>query len=703
MNASPICKRLLLAITIFVVGCGLVDQSATKKPSNSGLIATPVTYYSTSRARYLGAKYKENLDRLVERIVRNTKTANLQFANNIASVGGIGFFTHSATKTADERYLEVVLAAPETFETKGAHSDKVNRLFNLYGADLLTILSSDNDIFQDKELTGYGLNLSWRNVIADPAGNRVTLERAIVYLSKEKTRSFLRREINQNGLLADATIFAVEEDGPLNLISYREPEVRQEFRSAIREDDISPATAATKPGQSPITVKTDSPDQGKKDALPVREPVAKVAPPKTPLVVAQKPRPLPLVAPAIPETPVKPAPPAPVIAAPVEAPAVEAVPAEFAKLAASEPVTIPEPETNEVTPVVKPIAKSPEPARAGSDASKPVIAPKIPPRAPVEVAQPKVAATPPRAEPEAPPAIQSMPVEIVTSAQVVSAPKPSPLALKPLLAPPPVATNTPAPEPPIVEKSAQPTPTAQAAIKPAEIVSEPVKPVTLAQPQPPADPPLPAAAPTVATSAPLVIEAPSRPLVAAPPSPKAKAETKPLEIASAPPVVVKPVSPQLPADSPLSAPAPIVTKGAPPAVIETAPLPTVAGPTPEVEKGPARAPAEQLASLVKSPEVAPAKPAIARAAPKALEGFIIQLAFSDRDRAQRWAEAMEKKGFAVSVTQAGAEGALRVRLGNFVLRDDAERQLKAIKQEGLNGIILNLPQAFRPEARTSIP
>ena len=74
MNASRICKRLLLTITLFLVGCGLLDQSATKKPSNSGLIATPVTYYSTSRARYLGAKYKENLDRLVERIVRNTKT-----------------------------------------------------------------------------------------------------------------------------------------------------------------------------------------------------------------------------------------------------------------------------------------------------------------------------------------------------------------------------------------------------------------------------------------------------------------------------------------------------------------------------------------------------------------------------------------------------------------------------------------------------
>src|SRR5215213_8928041 len=128
MIASRVFK-LVLATTALLGGCGLLDDSATRKPSNGGLITTPVTYYSTSRARYLGIKYKENLDRLVERIVRNPKTANLQFANNIASVGGIGFFTHSATKTADERYLEVVLAAPETFEIKGAHNNKVNRLF----------------------------------------------------------------------------------------------------------------------------------------------------------------------------------------------------------------------------------------------------------------------------------------------------------------------------------------------------------------------------------------------------------------------------------------------------------------------------------------------------------------------------------------------------------------------------------------------
>jgi cell division septation protein DedD len=92
-----------------------------------------------------------------------------------------------------------------------------------------------------------------------------------------------------------------------------------------------------------------------------------------------------------------------------------------------------------------------------------------------------------------------------------------------------------------------------------------------------------------------------------------------------------------------------------------------------------------------------------RPEPKALEGFIIQLGFNDKEKARQWAEAMERRGYAVSITEAGAEGALRVRLGNFAQRDEAERQLRSFKQEGLSGIIINLPQGFRPEARSSIP
>jgi cell division septation protein DedD len=89
--------------------------------------------------------------------------------------------------------------------------------------------------------------------------------------------------------------------------------------------------------------------------------------------------------------------------------------------------------------------------------------------------------------------------------------------------------------------------------------------------------------------------------------------------------------------------------------------------------------------------------------PKALEGYIIQVAFKDRSEARNWADTFEQRGYAVSMTEASAGESLRVRIGNFRLRDEAERQLKSIRDKGLIGIILNLPQAYRPEVRSSLP
>jgi len=426
----------IFVLALPLTGCALFDDTMPKKPEATGLIATPASYYSTSKARYLGARYKDNLDRLVERITRDPKTASLQFANNISSVGGIGFFTHSATKTPDERYLEVVLATPDTFEVKGEFSEKVQQLFSHYGPELLGILSADNEIYQDREMSGYGLNLAWRNVVSEPTGNRVSLERAIVYVSKESARNFLRQEVQQNQLLADAVIFAVEEDGPLMLVSYRPRETQPDVRPAIREDNLAAASAARK--------------------------------------------------------------------------AVDRV---------SEPIK----------------------------------------------------STPPAVVANTPPGAEVRPPQNLTSVEIAKASLPG-------------AKNADAP--------------------------------TI----------------TETNSSPAGLSAPVR------------------------------------------------------------------------ENSVAPSAGERLAVLKnQSVEVAPAKPNAGRLSPKALEGFIIQLAFSDKEKAQRWAESMEKRGFAVSLTEAGTEGALRVRLGNFPVREEAERQLRVFKQEGLNGIVINLPQAFRPVARTSIP
>ena len=132
-------------------------------------------------------------------------------------------------------------------------------------------------------------------------------------------------------------------------------------------------------------------------------------------------------------------------------------------------------------------------------------------------------------------------------------------------------------------------------------------------------------------------------------------------------------------------------------------IPVIIRIQPNTEKAVVKPAPEQLTLLNK-----PAGPPVetkptALPAPKPLEGFIIQIAFNDKDKAQSWAEKMAQRGYAVSVTKAGAEGALRVRLGNFAIRDDAERQLRNIKVEGMSGIIVNLPQAFRPETRSSVP
>jgi hypothetical protein len=229
----------VLGLLLLAGGCGVAQESA-KKPAPASLITTPATYYSSPKAKLLGAKYHDNLDRLVERIVRNTKTTGLQFANNIASVGGIGFFTHSATKLADERFLEVVLAAPDAFETRGDYSPKLLRLFATYGNELLAILTSDTAIFEDKDVSGYALNFSWRSLGAEAgAGGRVTVERAVAYLPKDRVRAFLRRELTQNRLLAEAVIFAGQENGPLTLVSYIAQQPQPDFRAPIQDETLA--------------------------------------------------------------------------------------------------------------------------------------------------------------------------------------------------------------------------------------------------------------------------------------------------------------------------------------------------------------------------------------------------------------------------------------------------------------------------------
>ena len=838
-------KALLLGFPLWaIIGCALLDDSAPKKPAATGLIATPPSYYSTAKARYLGGKYKENLDRIVERIVRNPKTSTLQFANNISSVGGIGFFTHSAAKTPDERYLEVVLATPETFETKGELSDKVHRLFSQYGGEILGILSGDSDIYQDKELSGYGVNLAWRNILAETAGNRVTLARAIIYLPKDRVRSFLRQELNQNDLLGNAVIFSVEEDGPLRLVSYQPRETRPDFRPAIREDNLASVPAAPKatPTQSsPALAKEPNQKIERKIEVSKKEPstAAKEIPSST------------IVTPSTPEAKVELKRPA----APQKNDTGAAKPNGRnsdvqEKLKASQrdsaeqvargkgtetsgssaPVNESRPETNAVAPKPSPprvqeVTPSAAVAKAELQKTNPVSPTLVPAPKAESKARKKTEET--REEPSEPPApkrvveVKKIEEEVKRAIEIANS-VPTVTTMK-------TVTEERKPETVSNEKLADAAvaklPVEKSSVdQQKEVKKSNESQVVVAKAEPPGPltapsreivtPRLAEKTPEAKSREPIKTEAlamksieaprPAEPGVAIPEVPPARAEARPLDMKAPTPVAkavpkeevanVKPRAPA-PAETPkvvvenktldakapekvpamgpvakppvqtpvaekvLPAPATAMAKADTPALAsapriesqaERAKLPEVnlstaaAAPvpaaklTPEVPRpratakpdtGPSVAkierpiedklsapvaaappleiavekPAQQVALLRKPAEVVPEKPSLARPVPRALEGFIIQLGFNNKEKAQRWAETMERRGYAVSVTEAGAEGALRVRLGNFALRDEAERQLRTFKQEGLSGIIINLPQGFRPEARSSIP
>jgi len=496
-------KTLIVLASTVLAGCASLDENPKKNPQ-LGLITTPPTYYTTQKARYLGDKYKNNLDRLVERIVRNPKTVNLQFANNIASVGGIGFFTHSATSSADERFLEVIMAVPETFDAKLDQSAKVQRVFSLYGSELLSILTSDSDIYQEKEMSGYGLNLSWRNLVPDSNGPRISLERAILYFPKARARGLLRGDLTQNALLSEAVIFAVIEDGPMKLVSYRPQELKPDSRSPIQEESLAARQVPAKP------------DSGSQRSA---------------------------------------------------------------------------------TPAL--VAKPPTTGQESEGSSELVALSKVKP-----------------AEPIAPPSVP----ETLEDPRAVA-----PAVDKPT-------------EPPVAS-----TASGMESSKTKELLETQMKETVVR---------------------------------------KQESDDRSKKVASLEQKVIEWENVEPKSD------------------LSALPVPPVLPPitsAPKVDRALQDQLKEPVLLASKPDKAAPREEAVTRPSPQVLQGFVIQLAFGEARDAQHWAETLERRGFAVSLTEAGGSAAVRVRIGNFKGREEAERQLQALRQDGLKGIILNLPQAYRPE------
>jgi len=157
--------------------------------------------------------YQPHLEFMVKELVRNPITRKLQFAPNIASAGGIGFYTHSATQTPDERYLEVILALPDVMDSDTDFITKVKQLFSTYGFALLSILAGDEDILDETDIAGYGLNFSWRSKADASSGSNIVIERAVIYNLKGAVYRFVTRQVDQEDLLRNSVIYAVEENG----------------------------------------------------------------------------------------------------------------------------------------------------------------------------------------------------------------------------------------------------------------------------------------------------------------------------------------------------------------------------------------------------------------------------------------------------------------------------------------------------------
>src|SRR5437773_762715 len=654
MTANRLLKGWVILLSV-AMGCSLMEESP-KKTAPLGLIATPASYYSTQKARYLGGRYKENLDRLVDRIVRNPKTANLQFANNIASVGGIGFFTHSTTKTSDERYLEVVLGAPETFETKGDYSAKVYRLFFIYGTELLSILSSDSDIAQEKEVNGYGLNFSWRNIAPQSSGSHVVLERAVAYFAKDRVRAFLKHEIDQNRLLGEAVIFAVEENGPMNLVSYRPQEGKPDVRPPIREENLAVAKPEVNPKPEPSLSKPVAPEvkQSSKSDKTVDNSAEqgarkdKVLPSASQSQPVEKKAEVTASAPGADKTNPSVSSLAPAIVPAQQDKSSEQKVAEQVKLDKSIDTKTESQKHSEKKPEVTPVAPV---AKKSSEVKQP--------EKPVEhdpTSQPVGKVAPSQMT-------QKSVVEVSKTEAATVAPRPD--------ANPPLVTSA---KPRVTESSKSET---ASVIRPQETVVSKTE----------------------------GVKAPSRPAEVKkvePPPAAPKSEVKREETKSPEQVAMIQKAPEPRERRPT-----VEKKQTEPASTEAkseVKIPeaksTVMPAQSQQDKVAEKSTGDRVALLKDKPgESVPDKKDLVKPVPKALEGYIIQLAFSERKSAQRWAETLQRRGYAVSVTEAGGGESLRVRIGNFGVRDEAERQLRTLRQEGLSGIIINLPQAYRPEAR----
>ena len=233
-------RTLLLLVLLFANGC---TTRPLPQPSSATVRTTTMppshytAYYSSQKARALGETYADNLDHLLNQLTQSS-IGKLQSTNAVVALS-LGFFTHSASQPADERYLEAIIGMPDILEEEKDFTTQIRQLFSQYGAEVLSTLARDEVIVRDPKIAGYGLHFAWRNLRKTPSGPHLTMREAVMYLSKNQTQQFLSQQITQEMLLQHATLFSRQGERPAEPMQYN----------------------VSTPGGSPLTV-TQTQDEG---------------------------------------------------------------------------------------------------------------------------------------------------------------------------------------------------------------------------------------------------------------------------------------------------------------------------------------------------------------------------------------------------------------------------------------------------------
>lgn len=301
MKGYQILSMLALVLMLAFTACGfptlpapaleersaVAEEGRAKGSTKQSLVPDP-PYYSTAKSKNLASRYETNLEKILVEIVASPATEALQFADPNLSIKSIGFFSHASAKSPDERYLEVIVWAPNVFDEKTNFSSKLQLLFSRYASALLSILSSDTAISNDRLVSGYGLNFSWRTT----SGSRINLERGVIYLAKDQAHKLLSGQISQEEVLSGAAIYAIQGGEPTRQIQYTQPaapalklelqprevEGSKLSRSDVKEYDLpSPSgPMAEEKRPDPVSIPLET---VKKEGAAVRErPVARELP-----------------------------------------------------------------------------------------------------------------------------------------------------------------------------------------------------------------------------------------------------------------------------------------------------------------------------------------------------------------------------------------------------------------------------------------